>query len=102
MLQPQQEDENALEVKHVRNIVLYGLMFFFIFLALAFGMTAVMKMSAVNELTSSQLFNVMGYKNVSTVLTSSGLSDFGTANILEWVLPAIGFTLGAVIGWNKK
>ncbi len=96
------DDVNSLEVKHLRNMILFGLIFAVLFFGLALGVSALMKMSAVNQLTSSMLFKVMGYHNVSVILTASGLSMFGMASVFTWVMIIIGFTIGAVLGWIKK
>ena len=95
-------ESNELEVKHLRNMLIYGLVFAVLFFAGGIGLSAILKMAGVQELLSSNLFGNMGYSTTAKVLQASGLNDFGMAGIIKWALTAIGFTVGALIGWKKQ
>ncbi len=100
--QVKNNENNELEVKHLRNMLIYGLIFAVLFFAGGIGLAAILKIAGVQELLSSSLFNTMGYKTTAQVLQASGLNDFGMAGIIKWALTAIGFTVGALIGWKKQ
>ena len=93
---------NAMEVRHLRSMVIYGLIFAVVFFTLGLGIGAVMKMNALGELTSSTLFNTIGQSNVGKILETSGMNDFSMASTIVWILTIIGFTVGAVLGWQKE
>ncbi len=95
------QEKNDFEVKHFKNFIVYGLIFALVFFGAGISISSLLKMNGVNEMTSGLLFNTMGFHNISKVLYVSGLGTFGMASIITWVFTAIGFIIGAVLGWNK-
>lgn len=94
-------ESNSLEVKHFKNFIVFGLIFALVFFGAGISVSAIMKMNAVGSMTTGLLFNTMGYHNISRVLYVSGLNTFGLASMITWVFTAVGFIIGAVLGWNK-
>ena len=93
---------NSLEARHLRNMIMYGLIFAVLFFVMSIGLAAALKTSAVQEMLSASLFKTMNFTKVAQVLEAQGASDFGLASMATWVLTIIGFTIGAVIGWSKE
>jgi len=95
-------DGNEIEVKHLRNMLIYGLVFAVLFFAGGIGLAAILKMTSIQELLGSSLFRSMGYNVTAKVMQASGLNDFGMASVFKWAFSLIGFTIGALIGWKKQ